>query len=230
MNRPRFLPGILALSFALPLRAARLPDLLDSGWQVQRRWTAVAANGSFVYDFALKAWNGAGMLKESFTRSVRVSNRGDQHRSEVLSATRDGRDVTEEARADEAKPSRPGRPKPKDDLPSPFDPRFRDRYAFREEPQPDGNVDLVFRPRSAFDGALEGRARFDAAGALHRVDFAPAKRPRFTKRLDFTIIIGADGYPERVESGGEVSLIIWKRKFESTLLLRDVRAGEKEAR
>jgi hypothetical protein len=33
-----------------------------------------------------------------------------------------------------------------------------------------------------------------------------------------------------VESGGEVSLVVWKRRFESTLLLREVRAGEPEAR
>ena len=205
------------------------PSLLDAGWAVQRRWAAVSANGSFVYDFSLKAWNGSGALKESFTRSARVWNRGDEHRSEILSATRDGRDVTEEARADEAKEKR-APPKRKDDFPSPFDPRFRDRYAFDTAPAPGAGAILSFRPIGAFDGALEGSAAFDAAGALRRVDFRLAKRPRFTKRLDFTIIIGDGGLPERVDSGGEVSLVIWKRRFESTLLLRDVRAGETEAR
>ena len=190
---------------------------------------AVSANGSFVYDFSLKAWNGAGKLKESFTRSARVWNRGEEHRSEILSATRDGRDVTAEARADEAKENR-APPKRKDDFPSPFDPRFRDRYAFEAEPGPDAGAVLAFRPRGSFDGALEGRATYGASGELRRVEFRLAKRPRFTKRLDFTVIIGDGGYPERVESGGEVSLVVWKRRFESTLLLRDVRAGEKEAR
>jgi len=200
---------------------------IDAGWQVQRRWTAVTANGSFVYDFTLKAWNGAGKLKESFTRVVRVSNRGEDHHSEVLSATKDGRDVTAEARSDEAKSESPKR-KGKDDFPSPFDPAYRDRYAFSEETAPDGAV-LVFRPREAFDGAIEGRAKFDAAGGLRRADFAPAKKPSFTRQLAFTIIIGPDGYPERIDASGEVSLVIWKRKFESTLLLRDVRAGDQEA-
>ena len=240
MSRRGIVLGALALSIAVPLRAAAVaadlpadslsrPALLDAGWGVQRRWAAVSANGSFVYEFALKTWNGAGKLKESVTRSARVVNRGETHRTEILSATKDGRDVTAQSRADEETGRRAtAKSKPKDDFPSPFDPRFRDRYAFSEAPAPDGGVDLAFRPRSEFEGALEGRARFDAAGALRRVNFNLAKRPRFTKRLDFTIIIGADGYPERVESGGEVSLIIWKRKFESTLLLRDVRAGEKE--
>jgi hypothetical protein len=222
---------VLLVSFALPLRAAEPTSLLDAGWQVQRRWTAVSANGSFVYEFSLKAWNGAGKLKESFTRSVRVSNRGEEHRSEILSATKDGKDVTLEARADEEKSAArpPSRPKAKDDFPSPFDPRFRDRYAFTQEPSA-GDTVLTFRPKGEFPGALEGNASYDAAGALRRVAFRLAKRPRFTKRLDFTIIIGGSGYPERVESGGEISLVIWKRRFESTLLLRDVRAGESEAR
>ncbi|HET9795030.1 MAG TPA: hypothetical protein VFS34_11255 [Thermoanaerobaculia bacterium] len=221
--------GALLVSLALPLRAAEIPALVDSGWQTQRRWSAVTANGSFVYDFALNAWNGAGKLKESFTRSVRVSNRGEEHRSEVLSATRDGRDVTAEARAEELKPGR-ARPKAKDDFPSPFDPRFRDRYAFSEETAANGDPVLTFRPRAPFDGAIEGTAQYDAAGSVRRVHFTLAKRPRFTRRLDFTIEIGADGYPARVESDGEVSLVVWKRRFESTLHLRDVRAGEKEAR
>jgi hypothetical protein len=223
--------GALLLSATTPLRAAApssIPARIEAGWQVQRRWAAVSANGSFVYDFSLKAWNGAGKLKESFTRVARVSNRGEQHRAEILSATRDGRDVTEEARAEEGKSERPNR-KGKDDFPSPFDPAYRDRYAFSEEAAPEGGTVLTFHPREAFDGAVEGRAEFDAAGAVRRVDFAPAKKPSFTRQLAFTIIIGGNGYPERVEASGEVSLVVWKRKFESTLLLRDVRAGDQEA-
>jgi hypothetical protein len=213
---------------AVPAASPSIQARIDAGWQVQRRWTAVTANGSFVYDFTLKAWNGAGKLRESFTRVVRVFNRGEEHRSEVLSATKDGRDVTAEARSDEAKSERP-RGKGKDDFPSPFDPAYRDRYAFSEETAPDGGAVLVFGPREAFDGAIEGRAKFDAAGALRRADFAPAKKPSFTRQLAFTIIIGPDGYPERIDASGEVSLVIWRRKFESTLLLRDVRAGDQEA-
>ena len=195
---------------------------------MQRRWTALSANGSFVYDFSLNAWNGAGTLKESFTRSARVFNRGEEHRSEILSATKDGRDVTAEARAEEEK-RLPAKSKDRDDFPSPFDPRFRDRYAFTAK-EGAGGVELAFQPIGAFDGALEGSASYDSGGALRRVEFRLAKRPRFTKRLEFTIIIGDTGYPERIESGGEISLVVWKRRFESTLVLRDVRAGETEAR
>ena len=57
------------------------------------------------------------------------------------------------------------------------------------------------------------------------MNFTLAKRPRFTRRLDFTIRIGADGLPERVESSGDVSLIVWERRFESTLALREIQAG-----
>ncbi len=204
---------------------ASVQSRIDAGWQAQRRWAALSANGSFVYDFALKAWNGAGKLKESFTRVVRVSNRGEDHRSEILSATKDGRDVTEEARADEAKSPRP-KTNEKDDFPSPFDPIYRDRYAFSEEIAPGGGTVLTFHPRNEFEGAIEGTVRYDPAGAVRRADFAPAKKPRFTRQLAFTVIIGEKGYPERVEASGEISLVVWKRKFESTLLLRDVREGE----
>jgi hypothetical protein len=152
------------------------------------------------------------------------------HRTEVLSATRDGRDETAEARAEEEKRAPDDRSKRKDDFPSPFDPRFRDRYAFAPEAAPDGGETLAFHPQAPFDGAVEGRARYDASGALRRVDFTLAKRPRFTKRLDFTIIIGADGYPERVDSSGDISLLVWKRRFESALVVRDVHPGEKETR
>ena len=231
MRARRLALGALLLFSTIPLRAAEPSSIqarIDAGWQVQRRWTAVTANGSFVYDFSLKAWNGAGKLKESLTRVARVANRGEQHRSEILSATKDGRDVTEEARAEEAKSESPKR-KGKDDFPSPFDPVYRDRYAFSEAASSDGGSILAFHPRSDFDGAIEGRAQFDAAGALRRADFTPAKKPHFTRQLGFAIIIGEDGYPERVEASGEVSLVVWKRKFESTLLLRDVRAGGQEA-
>jgi hypothetical protein len=197
---------------------------------VQRRWTAITGNGSFVYAFSVKTFNSAGKLKESFTRDARVFNRGDEHRTEILSATKDGKDVTAEARAEEEKRSGEGPPKRPDDLPSPFDPRFRDRYEFSAGAAEDGMASLSFHPRGSFDGALAGRALFDAEGGLRRVDFTLAKRPHFTRRLDFTIIIGGDGLPERVESSGEVSLIVWKRTFESTLALRDIRAGEKETR
>ena len=211
--------------------ASDLAARIDAGWQVQRRWAAVTANGSFVYDFDLKTWNGAGKLKESFTRSARVVNRGEMHRTEVLSATRDGRDETAQARAEEDKRTPDDRSRRKDDFPSPFDPRFRDRYAFVPEAAPDGGEVLAFQPRAPFDGAVQGRARYDDSGALRRVDFTLAKRPRFTRRLDFTIIIGADGYPERVDSSGDISLVVWKRRFESALVVRDVHpGGEKEAR
>ena len=169
-------------------------------------------------------------MKESFTREARVVNRGSEHRTEVLSATKDGKDITAEARAEEEKRSGEAPPKRPDDLPSPFDPRFRDRYEFAEGAAEEGAASLSFHPRAPFDGALSGRALYDLDGGLRRVDFTLAKRPRFTRRLDFTIIIGGDGLPERVESSGEVSLIVWKRKFESTLALRDIRAGEKETR
>lgn len=208
---------------------AAIASLSDAAWRIQKRWEAIGAAGSFVYDFSLHTWNSAGRLKESITRVGRVINRGGEHRTEILSATKDGRDVTAEARADEEK--REHAPPPKrssDDFPSPFDPRYRERYRFAAEPGADGGTAVTFSPRVLFDSALSGRALFDAAGTLRRVDFTLAKRPRFTRRLDFAIMISAAGVPERVESSGEASLLVWKRRFESTIVLSDVRAGAKE--
>jgi len=209
--------------------SASLAERLDAGWRVQRRWSAISSNGSFVYDFSLKTWNAAGKVKESLTREARVVNRGGEHRTEVLSATKDGRDVTADARAEESKRSAAPPPKKANDFPSPFDPQFRDRYRFAETMGAAGEPILSFEPRRPFDGAIAGRAAFDGGGALRRVDFGLAQRPRFTKRLEFAIMIGADGLPERVESTGEVSLIVWRRRFESTLALREIHAGGKEA-
>ena len=177
----------------------------------------------------MKTWNFAGKVKESLTREARVVNRGAEHRTEILSATKDGRDVTADARAEETKRSAASPSKRQDDFPSPFDPQFRERYRYGETTGPAGEPILSFEPRVPFDGAIAGKAAFDTGGGLRRVDFGLAKRPRFTKRLDFAIIIGADGLPERVESTGEVSLIVWRRRFESTLALREIRSGGKEA-
>ncbi len=223
------LSGAVLLSFSLLSVGATLDQRIDAGWRVQRRWTAVSANGSFLYDFALKTWNGAGRLKESVTRSVRMTSRGGTHASEILAATRDGRDDTERARAEERQ--RAGTPERgnNNDFPSPFDPQFRDRYVFTEAPSPDGRAVLSFRPRTLFDRAVEGRAFFDATGGLRRVEFTLAKRPAFTKRLALAIMIGETGLPESVESSGEISLVVWKRRFESTLALHDVRPGGKDA-
>ena len=222
------LSAFTGVSADLPPSSASPPlsGLLDSGWQVQRRWNAVSANGTFVYDFSLTTWNGAGKVKETLTRSARVVNRGETHRTEILSATKDGRDVTAQARADEEREQGRARPKPKDDFPSPFDPRFRNRYVFDVGSGEGPGTELRFHPGTPFDRAVEGRARYDGSGVLRDVELRLAKRPRFTRNLAFTIIIGPDGYPQRVESGGEVSLIVWKRRFASTLVLRDVRAGE----
>jgi len=237
ISRPFRYCALLFLLAALPAFAEPSPDLaarIDAGWRVQRRWAAVTANGSFLYDFGVKTWNGAGKLKESFTRSARVYNRGETHRTEILAATRDGRDDTANARAqeekDQEKQASAPRARRKEDLPSPFDPRFRDRYVLTSEPAPDGGAALAFRPAAPFEGALQGRALYDPEGRLRRLELTLAKRPRFTRRLDFTVTIGPDGFPERVDSSGEVSLVIWKRTFESTLVLRDVRTGEKETR
>ena len=225
------LPNAPSSSTSLAERggAGWLASRIDAAWKVQRRWSAISSNGSFVYDFSLKTWNAAGKIKESLTREARVVNRGGEHRTEVLSATKDGRDVTADARAEENKRSAAPPTKKGNDFPSPFDPQFRDRYRFGETTGPAGESILSFVPRTPFDGAIAGKAAFDAGGGLRRVDFGLAQRPRFTRRLDFAIIIGADGLPERVESTGEVSLIVWKRRFESTLALRDIRAGGKEA-
>jgi len=205
--------------------AAAIEDRLEASWRVQRRWAAISANGSFVYDFSLKTWNAAGRLKEDFTRSARVINRGEEHRTEILSATKDGRDDTAGAKAEEEKRARTPESKPKNEFPSPFDPQFRDRYQFLEEPAENDLAVISFQPRTPFEGALAGRAYYDAEGRFRRVDFTLATRPRFTRRLDFTIKIGAEGLPERVESSGEVSLVVWKRRFESTLALKDIQAG-----
>ena len=202
-----------------------MAERLDAGWRVQRQWAAITANGSFVYDFSLTTWNASGEVKESLTRSTRVVNRGEEHRTEVLSATKDGRDDTADARAEEEKRARAPESKKKNDFPSPFDPQFRDRYQFLGEPAESDLAVISFHPRKSFDGALAGRAFYDEEGRLRRVNFTLAKRPRFTRRLDFTIRIGADGLPERVESSGDVSLIVWERRFESTLALREIQAG-----
>jgi len=225
----RLLLAALLLVLAPGAFAATLDEKLDEGWRVQRRWTTLAANGSFVYAFSLKTWNGAGRLKESITREIRLSNRGTTHDWTVLSATKDGKDDTEAARAEERKRAAEPETKRKDDLPSPFDPRFRNRYVFAEAPENGGGGELSFRPGAPFENALRGRAFFDGGGGLRRVEFTLDRRPAFTKRLDFTVLIAENGYPETVDTSGEISLVVWKRKFESRLVVREIRPGGKES-
>jgi hypothetical protein len=83
--------------------------------------------------------------------------------------------VTAEARAEEEKRSGEAPPKRPDDLPSPFDPRFRDRYEFSAGAAEDGAASLSFHPRS-FDGALSGRSATGRGPPPRRLHLA--KRPR----------------------------------------------------
>jgi hypothetical protein len=204
------------------VRASDVGTLIDAGWKVQQRWSSLARDGGFQYEFELRTWNGDNELKESLERVVRVENHGGASHTEILLARKDGRDETQKVRAEESRESRKAGSARKDDFPSPFDPRFRDRYAFELEPPRDGQAVLSFHPVKAFDRSVAGEALYDSEGRLRRVSFALVRSPLFTRHLRFTISFDETGNPSRVDSSGEVSLVVWKRRFESDVMLRDV--------
>lgn len=229
-----FLPALLffgpaafapaAASIAPASDDAALAARIESAWRVQQRWESIAKNGSYEYAFELKTWSSAERLKEQIERSARVESRDGVSRTEILSARKDGRDdlagAREQQREAEGKRAR-GDGKSKE-FPSPFDPKYRAEYAFAAEISKDGRSALSFRPRRRLDGAIAGTAEFDGEGRPRRVAFTLAHAPIFTRNLRFTISLDVQGNPARVESGGEVSLIVWKRRFESTLVVRNV--------
>ena len=211
----------------VPGADAAIAARIESAWRAQQRWEGVAKNGSFEYDFELKTWSSSGRIKEHVERTTRVTARDGESRSEILAARKDGRDDLAAARAEERENDRKrGRSGGKTkEFPSPFDPKFRGEYAVGETPA----GLLTFRPRRRLDGAIEGTAEFDGGGRPRRVVFTLARPPIFTRNLSFVISIDEKGNPVRVDSGGEISLIVWKRRFESTLMVRDVVApAEKE--
>lgn len=228
-----FLPALLFFAPAAPSPAAAatpatddaaLAARIESAWRVQQRWESVAKNGSYEYAFDLKTWSSGERLKEQIERSVRVESRDGVSRTEILSARKDGRDdlarAWEQQREAEGKRAR-GDGKSKE-FPSPFDPKYRAEYALAAEISRDGHPAVSFRPRRRLDGAIAGTVEFDGEGRPRRVAFTLAHAPIFTRNLLFTISLDEKGNPERVESSGEVSLIVWKRRFESTLVVRNV--------
>ncbi|MGH9443440.1 MAG: hypothetical protein ACRD16_14330 [Thermoanaerobaculia bacterium] len=214
---------------------AALASRIESAWRTQQRWEAVAKNGSFDYDFELKTWNGGNRLKEHLERSLRVVARNGVTRTEVLSSRKDGRDDLAAAREEQAgREKRRERTEGKEgktkEFPSPFDPKYRGEYAFASAPAGPGRTSISFRPRRRLEGAIAGTAEFDPEGRVRRVVFTLAHPPIFTRNLSFTISLDAEGNPLRADSSGEISLIVWKRRFESSVVVRNVvpRPPEKE--
>jgi hypothetical protein len=217
-----------ALLFGDVKEAARAEDFsaeLEAGWKVQQRWAAVSRNGSFQYALQFRAWNSSNKLKESIERVVRVWNRDGETRLETLEARRDGVDETEKVRAEEARRP-PERQEKKEDFPSPFDPRYRGQYVFESGVGESGGEVLSFRPVGHLEHAIAGTASYDSERRLRKVRFSPASLPIFAPRLDFTITFDEVGSPTQADSTGEVSLIVWKRRFEATVAVRDVRLAD----
>ncbi len=227
MNLRRVFAALLAaLGLAAAAAAQRSEDpapLVEAGWRVQRRWQALSRDGSFEYAFDLRTWSSDNELKETLERVVRVENRGGAGRSETLLARRDGKDETAKIRAEEARAQLKKKSGKKDELPSPFDPRYRDRYAFALERAGEGPAALSFRPLHPFARAIRGLGFYDAGGRLREVRFTLDRNPFFTRDLRFDILFDEEGNPSRVDSSGEVSLIVWKRRFQSEVTLRNVR-------
>lgn len=196
--------------------------MIEAGWKVQQRWEALSRDGGFEYDFALRAWNGSNELKETLERVVRVENHEGRGQSETLLARKDGKDETSKIREEETRAqSRGSADRKTDELPSPFDPRYRERYAFELERPGEGPAALAFRPIRPFEHAIRGRGIYDAAGRLREVRFELDRNPLFTRDLRFAILFDEEGNPSRVDSSGEVSLVVWKRRFESGVTLRN---------
>ncbi len=228
-----FLPALLffapAASAPAAARNAPVSDdaalavRIESAWRVQQRWASIVKNGNYDYAFELKTWSSE-RLKEQIERSARVESRDGVSRTEILSARKDGRDdlasAREQQREAEGKRAR-GDGKSRE-FPSPFDPKYRAEYALAAEISRDGRPAVSFRPRRRLDGAIAGTVEFDGEGRPRRVAFTLAHAPIFTRNLRFTVSLDEKGNPERVESSGEVSLIVWKRRFESTLVVRNV--------
>lgn len=210
-----------------PPSDAALAARIESAWRVQQRWEGVTRNGSYEYEFELKTWSSTDRLKEHVERTARVEASGGVSRTEILASRRDGRDDLSSARDGERESERKrGREGGKSkEFPSPFDPKYRGEYAFAAGPSNEGRALVSFQPRRRLDGAIAGTVEFDAAGNPRRVAFTLAHAPIFTRNLSFTVSLDERGNPLRVESGGEVSLIVWKRRFESTLVVRNVVPG-----
>jgi hypothetical protein len=235
MIRPG-LGGLAAAALALAAPSAWPAEapgpLLDAGWAVQRQWQEIQRDGSFDYALTLTTWNSRGDVKETYERKATVRNRDGEHVSVVRSVLRNGKDETTKARREEErerKRPRAGRGDASDRIPSPFDPEFRDKYDFRTVPGRNGEQALEFHPRERFDKALEGTARFDPDGRLRRVEFTLAKLPVFTKRLSFEIDFDEQGLPAHVRTEGEVSLLVWRRRFETIVEVSGVEPARSSA-
>jgi hypothetical protein len=206
---------------------------IDAGWKVQQRWHDVAEKGGFEYEFDLKMWNSSNRLKGSEHRLVRVTHARGDGGSLIVSSQKDGKDDTVQARRDQArreeKERKEKKAEKKDEFPSPFDPKFRDRYEFRLEARKD-DLDVVsFSPREALEGAVMGKVGFDAEDRPRKVSFGLAHPPIFTKNVSVAISLDTEGNPVRTDSSGNISILIWKRRFESTIFVRNVRPPASQA-
>jgi len=209
--------SVLAAAAAWAAGPPETSPFVEAGWTVQSQWQSIQVNGSFDYAMSLTTWNSRGEVKETYLREVTVRNRDGKHVSIVRSAVRNGKDETAKARREQQRERSQKREEKTEPIPSPFDPEFRAKYEFRLDRGENGAAKLEFHPRERFDKALEGSAGFDTEGRLRSLHFTLARLPVFTKRLEFEIEFDERGYPEHVRSEGEVSLVVWKRRFETVV-------------
>ena len=172
----------------------------------------------------------------------RINGFGEDAVAEVVSATSDGKDVTEKARAEEEKERERQKKTKADDReetiqvsPSyhPFDPEVQNRVtAKRLGPDVlDGRNTVVFsfthRPKSG-DGVLRGKAWLDVdTGEPIQVEVSPDPLPKhidkMVTRVHFERTPEGWWVPARSEIEGEGGLLWIRRTFESIVRFRDFR-------
>jgi hypothetical protein len=170
--------------------AALLPKLAEA------ERARAARNADVTVDFVtvVEELDGEGKVGSRTDILERRTTRGGQPTSEVLRATRDGRDVTAEVRAQRQKEQEKRRKEGRRDNASPFVPEVQGRYRFVLKGPVEGKAGQVrigLVPREKDAELLEGEAVVDAERAvLLSLEGHPAKLPPLADRVDLRFDFG----------------------------------------
>jgi hypothetical protein len=225
-----------ALAALLVLLAEPSPDLLQKLAAADARLLRLYKEGAVTMTSRVEELDKEGKAQHTQTVTLRLTVQDGAQRAEVVSASRDGQDVTADERKAQAERQAKAEQDPKgkmgqrQQLTLPFAADAQPSYAFQVL-GPDANNPalqrIAFAPRGKKSKELwVGEAVVDpAAGEVKWLKQRPSELPAFVERIDMVLEFNA-ATPvgpaiSKVHMEGEGGLPFFKKRFRSVITFKD---------
>lgn len=225
----------------LLLAAAAAPDpaLLDRVAERSKAIEAYSKEASLKVTVVSDELDAEGTPTRHSEFALQITRSGGEPKRTLLSATEDGKDVTEAKRAElEAPPKRNndgGKGHGSMSQASPFHPDHRAKYAFATlppAPAAPGLLRVAFQPAGEkSDKLMIGDATIDPeTGDLVRMSMRPSKNPSFVDHLflelEFDAVTPAGRALSKIAMKGRGGFLFVKKRFAVVTTFSDYRARE----